>query len=335
VSGASVFYTSTPAVSYSACGGAGSCTLLTDDSGQASTRVTVLQAAVMNLSVLLAPASYKTPKSVQATLLGISSAMDVSMLSPFAWIAQGATVDVALTARLLTNGSPAAGIKLNYQVVKGSGTLSTASATADVNGIASSALHLAALAGDVQVSACVAPANKPCQIFSATSVPAAGTRLQAVAGSTQILPVGEHFQPLTVRVTDSATPAHPVLAANVTFQVVVSRPLPAPPPVSIGGIIVTRNPAPVIVSSSQISLLSDEAGQASLQPSAGAVQGAIVIQGTSTAGNSILPFRLQSLTPVVQTEPSISPFKEGRLTEGAGGDSARAPDDAAPAVGEK
>jgi hypothetical protein len=67
VSGASVFFTSTPAISYAACGGAGSCTLLTDESGEASPQVTVLQAAVINISVLLAPASYKTPKSVQAT----------------------------------------------------------------------------------------------------------------------------------------------------------------------------------------------------------------------------------------------------------------------------
>ena len=118
VNGASVFFNSTPAVSYSACAGAGSCTLLTDESGQASTRVTVLQAAVINISVLLAPASYKTPKSVQATLLGVSSAMDISLLSPFAWIAQGATIDVALSARLLANGAPAGGSTVNYQVVR-------------------------------------------------------------------------------------------------------------------------------------------------------------------------------------------------------------------------
>jgi hypothetical protein len=128
VSGASVFFTSTPAVSYSACGGAGSCTLLTDDSGEASTRVTVLQAAVINISVLLAPASYKAPKSVQTKLLGVSSPVAISLFSPFAWIAQGATVDVALVARVLANGAPAGVSTVNYQVVKGMSTLSSASA---------------------------------------------------------------------------------------------------------------------------------------------------------------------------------------------------------------
>ena len=315
VNGASVFFNSTPAVSYSACAGAGNCTLLTDESGEASTRVTVLQAAVINISVLLAPASYKAPKSVQATLLGVSSAMDISLLSPFVWIAQGATIDVALSARLLANGAPAGGSTVNYQVVKGTATLSSASAVGDVNGFANSTLHLAALAGDVQVSACVAPANKPCQIFSVTAVPASALRLQPVAGSTQILPAGQNFQPVTVRVTDSATPAHPVLGATVTFQVVVSRPTPAPQPISIGGIIVTRNPAPIIVSSSRISLLSDGSGLATLQPSVGAAQGAIVIQGTSAAGTSLLPFRMQSLAPVARTSPGqafpATPSKSG------------------------
>ncbi|HYK50053.1 MAG TPA: hypothetical protein VEU94_10040, partial [Terriglobales bacterium] len=185
---------------------------------------------------------YRAPKSVQSTLLGLSSSLDISLLSPFAWIAQGATLDVPLSARLLNNGASIAGGTVNYQVVKGLATLSVASATTDANGFAGSTLHLAAIGGDVQVSACAAPGNKPCQIFSATAVAASSLRLQPVGGSTQILPVGQSFQPVVVRVTDSATPAHPVLGANVTFQVVVSRPTTAPPPVSVGGIIIVRNP---------------------------------------------------------------------------------------------
>ena len=306
VSGASVFFTSTPAFSYSACGGAGSCTLLTDDSGEASTRVTVLQAAVINISVLLAPASYKAPKSVQTTLLGVSSPVAISLFSPFAWIAQGATVDVALVARVLANGAPAGGSKVNYRVVKGMGTLSSASAMGDVNGLASTTLHIAAIPGDVQVSACVAPDNKPCQIFFATAVPASAQHLKPVAGSTQILPVGQSFQAVTARVTDSAIPTHPVLGASVTFRDVVSRPVSAPPPVSIGGILVTRNPAPIILSSSQLSVLSDAAGLATFQPSAGAAQGAIVVEGTSAAGSSVLPFSLQLLSPVCKRSPAYS-----------------------------
>jgi hypothetical protein len=306
VSGASVFFTSTPAVSYSACTGAASCTLLTDESGEASTRVTPLQAAVINLSVLLAPASYHAPKSVQATLLGISAATSVSLLSPFAWIAQGTTVDVAVAARVLNNGTAANGAMINFQVVKGAGRLSVASVASDDSGMASSTLHLAALAGDVQVSVCIAPANMSCQIFAVTAVPVSAQSLQPFAGTTQILPAGQNFQPLTVRVIDSAIPAHPVLGANVSFQLVVSRPVPAPAPISIGGIVVTRNPAPIIVSSSQTSILSDAAGLATVQPPGGTVQGGVVVQGGASAGSSILPFRLQTLAPVVQSSNGAS-----------------------------
>ncbi len=306
VAGASIFFISTPASSLSACGGGASCTILTDDSGHVSTRVTVLQAAVINISALLAPASYNTPKSVQATILGTTSPLDISLAPSFAWIAQGATVDIALASRLLSNGRPLAATQVNYQVVKGSGSLSSASVTSDVNGLASTTLHLAAMAGDVQVSACVAPANLPCQILFATAVPPSMLRLEAVAGGVQALPAGRSFQPVTVRVVDSAIAPHPVLGANVTFQVVVSRPATAPPPVSIGGIIIGKDPPPVIISSSQMSVLSDALGVTTLQPSTGAARGALVVQGTASAGSSVLPFQLQSFLPVTQSSPSGS-----------------------------
>jgi hypothetical protein len=131
-------------------------------------------------------------------------------------------------------------------------------------------------------------------------------RLEPVTGGVQVLPAGQHFQPVTVRVVDSAIAPHPVLGANVIFQVVVSRPATAPPPVSIGGIIIGKNPPPVIVSSSRASVLSDSQGLSTLQPSAGAAQGALVIQGTAAAGADVLSFHLQSLLPVTPSATSGS-----------------------------
>ena len=58
------------------------------------------------------------------------------------------------------------------------------------------------------------------------------------------------------------------------------------------------DPAPVIVSSSRVSVLSDGSGLATLQPATSGTQGALVIQGTAAAGTSLLPFELQSLLPV-------------------------------------
>ena len=304
VAGASVLFKSTPAASLSACGGAASCIVLSDDSGQASTRVTVLQAAVINISVLLAPASYSPPKSVQATILGTTSSQDVSLVPAFVWVAQGATVDIGLAARLLSNGAPAAGT-MNFQVVKGSGTLGSSSVNTDGQGFANNVLHVAAIGGDVQVSACVAPGNTPCQILFVTAVPPSMLRLEPVAGTVQAIASGQSFRPLAVRVTDSALAPHSVLGASVTFQVAVSRPASAPPPVSIGGIIITKNPPPVIVSSSRLLVLSDATGLATLQPSTGATRGALVIQGTVAAGTSLLSFQLQSFLPPSPTAPSL------------------------------
>jgi hypothetical protein len=242
VNGASVFFAATPAVSFLACNGTSCCTLLTDGSGLASTYVTVLQAGVTTITVELAPASYKNPQFVQTTLFGTSSPSDISLVPAFAWIAQGATLDLPLTARLLSSTVPRAGSTVNFQVVKGNGVLSAASATSDANGYAHTILHLAALGGDVQVSACAAPGNVPCQIFSGTAVPASVLQLQPVSGGQQAVAASQDFQPVIARVTDSSTPPNAVFGANVVFQSVVSLPAPASPPISIGGIIINRNP---------------------------------------------------------------------------------------------
>jgi hypothetical protein len=81
--------------------------------------MTVLSAGVMTVSVQLAPASYSPPQQVQATLLGTSSASDISLLAPNAWIAQGATVNLPLTSRVFANGVPVNGKMVNYKITKG------------------------------------------------------------------------------------------------------------------------------------------------------------------------------------------------------------------------
>jgi hypothetical protein len=299
IAGASVFFTATPAVSFSVCSGGASCTVLTDESGLASTQVTPLSAGTMTISAVLAPASYKTPSSVQTTLVGTSLSLDITLSPAYAWIAQGATVDLPLTSRALSNGVPLSGRALNYFVSKGSATLSFSTTQTDINGYSTTTLHISAMAGDVQVSACIGVNNNPCQSFYGTAVPTAALRLQAVSGNNQIVSVGQIFQPVVTRVTDSDAPPHPVLAASVTFQSIISRTAPAPPPVSLGGIIITRNPMPAIVSSSQTVVPSDASGLATVQPATGANFGAVEILETATAGVSTLQFSLQSLWPVI------------------------------------
>lgn len=306
VNGASVFFTATPAVSFSGCAGASSCTVLTDASGLASAFPTPLAAATMNIKAELAPASYPNPKFVQATLLGTSSALDISLVPEFAWIAQGGTIDVPLSARVLSSGAPQTGSAVTFLVVKGSGTLSSSSATTDANGYARITLHLIALGGDIQVTACAAAGSQPCETFSGTAVPSSGLRLQAVAGGQQAIAAPASFLPVIARVTDTSTPPNPVIGAPVAFQSVVIDPAPVPPPISIGGIIITRNPAPIIIFSSQGFVLSDVNGLASLQPSTGGAMGSVRVQGTMAAGSSTLTFALQSFGTAV---PAIRLFR--------------------------
>src|SRR5207244_4725516 len=86
-------------------------------------------AGTISMSAVLAPASYLSPQSVQTTLLATSSSLDISVPSPFAWIAQGATLDMPLPARVLSNGAPVSGSTVTFQVMQGSATLNPANAT--------------------------------------------------------------------------------------------------------------------------------------------------------------------------------------------------------------
>jgi len=96
---------------------------------------------------------------------------------------RAATADVPLTARLLSNGAPISGKSISFHVLLGSGTPSPATATTDANGYARSTLHLSSLNADVQGSACLLPANNPCQTFYVASVASSLLKLENVSGS--------------------------------------------------------------------------------------------------------------------------------------------------------
>jgi hypothetical protein len=78
-------------------------------------------------------------------------------------------------------------------------------------------------------------------------VAATALRLENVAGSFQAINAGQTFQPLVVRVTDSASPPNPVLGASVLFE-------------TVGGQYAIK----VLLASSQSSVLTDANGLASM-----------------------------------------------------------------------
>jgi hypothetical protein len=182
--------------------------------------------------------------------------------------------------------------------MKGSGSVNPANATSDANGNATTTLHISALGGSLLVNACVQPGSKPWQSFSAVAVPASSLDLEAVFGGNQAVGVGQNFQPVIMRATDASTPANPVLGALVAFQETIFRRAPNPPALSIGGIVINPNLAPIIIASSRDSALSDRSGLVSIPPLTGGSQGAIEIQGSASAGNGTLLFQLESFWPI-------------------------------------
>ena len=297
VAGATIQFTASPALAFSACNNGTSCTVLTDQSGYASTFMTVLTAGVMTATATLAPASYSSPQQVTTTLLGTSSQLDLSLATPRVWIAQGATVSFLLTTRLLSNGSPLSASTVSFQITQGTATLSAASAQTNANGFASVNLQITSAASGVQVLICAAPTNSPCQTFTATVVPLSALQLQPIAGTLQIIPSPQAFLPVVVRVTDSVTPPDPVLGASVLFQSYVGRVPQDEPIIWTGEAGISQPGIPVILAAPQAIIQSDVNGLASFLLSTGGISGDVAIVGSATAGNASLRFAAQQLGP--------------------------------------
>jgi hypothetical protein len=302
VGGATIGWSATNNLSLSACSGLSSCSVTSDQGGYASTWLTPSAVGVAAITATLAPGVYNPSQSVTATLNATETSSDIGVMTPYLWVAQGASVDVPLTARVLSNGAPQINKNVNFTVVAGSATLSAPSATTNSGGYASVTLSLTQIASLVQVSACVAQGNAPCQTFYLTPVPLSALNLQPVAGAGQISS-GQAFQPVVVRVTDSSSPPNPVLAATVSFLSTVLRP---------GGMSTGSggnnpgNPAmPVILSVNQSTSLSDANGLASIIPSIGGFSGPLEVDVGVTAGTSAaLNYPLQVVVPPLSASSS-------------------------------
>jgi len=285
VSGATVGWTTTNGATLSACSGATSCSAITDESGIASTWITPGATGVATITATVAPGVYNPPQSVAGTLLATSSSLDIGVTTPYLWIAQGASLSVPLTARVLNMGAPKSGVTVNFVIAQGSGSLSSGSAVTNSSGYASVTLTLTNFTANVLITACVAPGNSPCQTIYGNPVAAALLNLQAVAGAGQVV-TRTAFQPLTVRVTDSSTPPNPVLGSSVLFQSTVLRPAGDDPGLATGDSTVEQTGMPIILSASQSSVTSDATGLASFVPSVGAFSGTLEVEIQVSAGTS-------------------------------------------------
>jgi hypothetical protein len=320
VSGATIAWSATNNATLSACSGASACSVTTDESGLASSWMTPEAAGGATITATLAPGAYNPTQSVATTLVAISPASGIGVTTPYLWVAQGASVSIPLTARVVSNGAPQSGAIINFVVNQGTGSLSAASATTNSSGYATVTLTLTNFTANVQLSACVAPANSPCQSIYGNAVAASMLQLQPVAGADQVI-VGQAFQPLTVRVTDFATPPNPVLGAAVAFQSFILRPASNDPIVIPGEPIVTQPGMPVFLGGSQGSVLSDSNGLASVLPSAVPFTGLLEVEITASTGTSAtLQFAMESFpasgtgssSPEKPSPPRPEPVRRGK-----------------------
>jgi hypothetical protein len=283
VDGATVGWSTTNSAALSICGGASNCSAISDESGIAATWVTPAATGNAVITATLAPGVYNPAMSVSATMLGTSSSLDIGVTPHYLWIAGGASVSVPLTARVVSLGTPQSGVTVNFAVAQGSGSLSSTSAVTNSQGYASVTLTLTNFSTSVQLSACVAPGNNPCQSIYGNAVAAALLNLQAVAGAGQVVP-GTAFQPLKVRVTDNSTPPNPILGASVLFQSTVLRPGGSDLTLLPGDPTGTQTGMPVILSANQNTIESDVNGLVSFVPSVGSFTGPLEIEIQVSAG---------------------------------------------------
>jgi hypothetical protein len=290
VSGATIAWSANNRLQFSACGGASSCSVLSDESGESSSFVTPVVVGASTVTIALAPNSYSPPQTQLATVVGTGSTLDLVALMPTRWIAQGATLTLPLTVEALDLGGPLANVLVNFTITQGTASLSAPNATTNGAGFAGVSAQIVNQNTEVHVSACVAPNNVPCQKFILFVTPSTFWTLETVSGSLQIVPIGQSFQPLVMRVTDGSVAANPVVGLNVVFETTLSR----------GGVGV--NGVPVILGTSQAQVMSDEFGLASLVPIVGSVGPCDVFVGVNAAGNSA-QFQMESVAAIMSFLP--------------------------------
>jgi hypothetical protein len=283
VGGATVAWSGNNGVQLSACGGASVCSVITDQNGNAATWLTASSPGVAIVTATIAPGVYSPSKSVSGTLSATQSSSDIGVGNQYVYVSQGATISIPVTARVLGNGTPQSNVQINFMIASGNGNLSAGSAMTNASGYGTVTLSVTNLSVLVQVSACVAPGNSPCAVFYANPVPLAQQVLQQVSGAGQIS-TGQSFQPVVVRVVDSAPSAHPMLAAPVNFLTTVLRPGGTVPRVGSGDTN-SGNPAmPVILKVTQSSAMTDANGLASLTPSSGGFSAPLEVNVQAAAG---------------------------------------------------
>jgi hypothetical protein len=300
VGGATIAWSATNGLTFSACDGLNSCSVLSDETGEVATMVTPVAVGLSTITASLAPATYLTPQTQQASVVAVSTSMDLNALNPTRWIAQGASVSTPLSVIALNLGTPMQSVPINFSVVQGTASLSAATATTNALGAATVSASVTNHNATALISACVAPANAPCQRFTLFATPPSLWKLETVNGSSQAIGSGETFQPLVMRVTDSSAAENPVTGVAVQFVTTLAQ-------INLNGGKPTgpgeQSGTPVILGSSQVQIATSQDGLATIIPSAANVGPCDVFVSVS-AGSSTAQFQFESLAAIVLPQPA-------------------------------
>jgi hypothetical protein len=284
VKGATIVWDGGATALLTACNLQRTCSVFSNENGEASTRIMPMASGTSTITASLAPASYTPAKTFQTTVESAMTALDIGISPQYQRVPAGATFDATLTMRVVGNGLPLKSKTVALQFVRGSGTLTPASVTTDASGYASSVLHVTNASGDTNVSACVSPANTVCRVFEIYSVAPANLRLQPVSGAGQIVAGNQAFAPLTIRVTDAATPPSFVRGAAVAFDVTWLRPVHEDTMTGDGDSASGHHPTPVVLGRTVVTAYSDADGLVSIVPTPGSWRGALEADITAMVG---------------------------------------------------
>ena len=303
VVGATVALSTTNGLTLDPCGGATSCSVVSNESGRVVVNVGFTKVGTGQVTAQLAPASYANPSTAVATLTGVSSNLDIALVGQLTKVEQGTIVTVPLLARVLSPNGPQPGVQVNFQIAAGGrGILGARSVITDANGNAPNTLRLAPVSTDVQVTACVAPTNNPCKTFQVGSVPVSALQIEAVSGTQQVVTEGQPVLPVTALVTDNSIPPYPVFGATVAFLNILSRSETNGPPATVSDGQGNPNSDPVILGSATAVTASDANGLAVIAPWAAPVPAGEEVNGSATVDSGAqVAFSLQVLAAAVAT----------------------------------
>jgi hypothetical protein len=287
IAGASVRFTSSATVLLVPCSST-SCTLATNEVGEASVNVLVQSAGVATVTATLA-----TGARVSGTVNGISTSLAIVAAPPTFYVAQNSSGTVVLRAKVVENGTAAAGKTVSFVRLLGNGVLGSSVVSTNSLGEASSPLTFSNIGSQVRVGACVLPANSPCATFDVFPVAATGLVLQKLSGDQQYAAPGAAFAPVVVRVLDSSTPGKPVAGVRVVFQVTVLR-VPNQTQQGLDGEVLSgRFAGAVAVSSTRSEVLSDSQGLAGLTVTAPTGEAGLQLDVQASAAGTSQRFTLR------------------------------------------